>query len=87
MFTDLNAIIAGIFRDYGANNKIKIIMAKLKVKYTPIDPYYSVIEQTFIDSTIEGCELQQFEFEQWLGREHKNDIMSIYKVEILQLKY
>lgn len=30
MFTDLNAIIAGIYKDYGANNKIKMIMAIIK---------------------------------------------------------
>ena len=62
-------------------------MAKLRVKYIPIDPYYSTFEQTFISETIDGCEEQQFEFEEWLGREHKNDIMSIYKVEVLELKY
>ena len=61
-------------------------MAKLKVKYKAIDPYYSDMEQTFIDYTIEGCERQQLEFEQYLGREHKNGIMFIYKVEILQIK-
>lgn len=61
-------------------------MAKLKVKYTPIDPYYSTFEQTFISETIDGCEEQQFEFEEWLGREHRNGIMSIYKTEILQIK-
>lgn len=62
-------------------------MAKLRVKYTPIDPYYSTFEQTFISETIDGCEEQQFEFEERLGKEHKNDIMAIYKTEILQLKY
>lgn len=62
-------------------------MAKLIVKYTPIDPYYSTFEQTFISETIDGCEEQQFEFEEWLGREHKNGIMAIYKTEILQIKY
>ena len=40
-----------------------------------------------LNITVDGCEEQQFEFEEWLGREHKNDIMAIYKTEILQLKY
>ena len=62
-------------------------MAKLIVKYIPIDPYYSTFEQTFIADTIDGCEEQQFEFEEWLGKEHKKDIMAIYKIEILQVKY
>jgi uncharacterized protein YbcV (DUF1398 family) len=48
---------------------------------------HSTFEQTFISETIDGCEEQQFEFEEWLGREHSAGIMFIYKVEILQLKY
>lgn len=38
-------------------------MAKLRVKYIPIDPYYSTIEQVFIGSTVEECEDQEYEYE------------------------
>lgn len=31
-------------------------MAKLRVKYTSIDPHYSTFEQTFISETKDECE-------------------------------
>lgn len=63
-----------------------MIMARLKIRYNAIDPYYSTCVQTFIGETLDDCEAQQVEFEEWLGREHPHGIMSIYKPEILEEK-
>lgn len=61
-------------------------MAKLRVRYIAIDPYYSTHEQTFIGATLDDCGEQQFEYEQWLGREHPAGIKCIFKTEILEEK-
>lgn len=58
-------------------------MAKLKVLYKAIDPYYSDCVQTFIGETLSSCEEQMFEHNEWLGRNHPNGIYSIYETEIL----
>lgn len=59
-------------------------MARLKIRYNAIDPYYSTQVQTFIGETLDACEAQQAEFEEWLGRNHPAGIMSIYCPEILE---
>lgn len=63
-----------------------IFMARLKIRYNAIDPYYSTHVQTFIGIDLNDCEAQKVEFEKWLGREHPSGIMSIYKPEILEEK-
>lgn len=55
----------------------------LKKKYRAIDPYYSDQIQTFIGSDINSIDEQIYEFERWLGREHPNGIVTIYKTEII----
>lgn len=67
------------------HEKIKV-MAKLRIRYNSIDPYYSTTEQTFIGVSLADCENQKYEFEEWLGREHPSGIMSIYRPEILEEK-
>lgn len=59
-------------------------MARLKIRYNAIDPYYSTHEQTFIGVNLDDCDNQRFEYEQWLGREHPSGIMTIFKPEILE---
>lgn len=61
-------------------------MARLKIKYTAIDPYYSDQEQVFIGSDIEDCWSQAYMFEKYLGRNHSNTIMLTYKTEIIEEK-
>ena len=58
-------------------------MAKLKVLYKAIDPYYSDCEQIFIGDSIFSCEEQMLQHDEWLGKEHPNGVRSIYDVEIL----
>lgn len=58
-------------------------MAKLKVLYRAIDPYYSDCIQTFIGETLSSCEDQMFEHNEWRGRNHPNGIYSIYETKIL----
>lgn len=58
---------------------------KLTVYYEAIDPYYSSHDQTFIGPNEESCYSQKYEFEEWLGRNHPNGIMNIYKVTSEQL--
>ena len=62
-------------------------MAKLRVKYIPIDPFYSTIEQVFIGNTVEECEDQEYEYEKWLGHHHPCGITYIYKTEIVSIEY
>ncbi|WP_337524390.1 hypothetical protein [Alistipes putredinis] len=59
-------------------------MARLKIRYNAVDPYYSTHEQTFIGVNLDDCDNQRFEYEQWLGREHPSGIMTIFKPEILE---
>lgn len=59
-------------------------MARLKIRYKAVDPYYSTHEQTFIGVNLDDCDNQRFENEQWLGREHPSGIMTIFKPEILE---
>lgn len=59
-------------------------MARLKIRYKAVDPYYSTHEQTFIGINLDDCDNQRFEYEQWLGREHPSGIMTIFKPEILE---
>lgn len=54
------------------------------VKYTAIDPYYSDVIQTYIGMTSEEIDNIQYETEEFMGREHANNINNIYKVEIIQ---
>lgn len=61
-------------------------MARLDVKYTAIDPYYSDQEQTFIGYNIDDCWLQKCDFDEWLGRNHLSGISTIYKCEIIREK-
>ena len=59
-------------------------MARLKIRYNAVDPYYSTHEQTFIGVNLDDCDNQRFEYEQWLGREHPSGIMTIFKPELLE---
>lgn len=59
-------------------------MARLKIRYKAVDPYYSTHEQTFIGVNLDDCDNQRFEYEQWLGRELPSGIMTIFKPEILE---
>lgn len=59
-------------------------MARLKIRYKAVDPYYSTHEQTFIGVNLDDCDNLRFEYEQWLGREHPSGIMTIFKPEILE---
>ena len=59
-------------------------MARLKIRYKAVDPYYSTHEQTFIGVNLDDCDNQRFEYEQWLGREDPSGIMTIFKPEILE---
>ena len=59
-------------------------MARLKIRYNAVDPYYSTHEQTFIGVNLDDCDNQRFEYEQWLGREHPSGIMTIFEPEILE---
>ena len=61
-------------------------MARLDVKYTAIDPYYSDQEQTFIGYNIDDCWPQKCDFDEWLGRNHLSGISTIYKCEIINEK-
>ena len=42
-------------------------MARIKVRYNAIDPYYSTHIQTFIGVSLADCEGQKYEYEEWLG--------------------
>lgn len=61
-------------------------MAKIRVKYEAVNPYYQDQEQIFIGPTIESCREQQFEFEQFLARSHCGWLGTIYRTEILEEK-
>lgn len=56
---------------------------KRVVKYIAVDPYYSDFEETYIGATLDSLDEQQYELEEFLGRNHCNGIMSIYKTEII----
>lgn len=49
------------------------------VKYEAIDPYYSDFEETYIGTTLDDIDTQQYETEKFMGRHHENGIDSIYK--------
>lgn len=61
-------------------------MAKIRIKYEAINPYYSDQEQVFIGPTIEDCERQQYEFEVYLGRNHPHGFLVMYRPRILEEK-
>ena len=61
-------------------------MARLKVRYNAINPYYSTHIQTFIGVSLADCEDQKCEYEEWLGRNHPAGIISIYRLEIMEEK-
>ncbi len=50
-----------------------------KVWYEAIDPYYSDCVQTFIGSSWEDLDGQEYEHDKWLGREHPAGIRFIYE--------
>ena len=52
---------------------------KRVVKYEAFDPYYSDFEETYIGTTLDEIDIQQYETEKFMGRHHKNGIDSIYK--------
>jgi hypothetical protein len=52
---------------------------KRTVLYKSVDPYYPDQTHVFIGSDEEEIDRQQYEFEQFLGREHPAGIMFIYK--------
>lgn len=54
-----------------------------KVWYKAIDPYYSDQVQTFIGSTWEDVEEQEYQFNQWLGREHPSGLRFIYETHTI----
>ncbi len=56
---------------------------KLRIKYIAIDPYYSDFEELFVGENADSVDSQKVEFEKYLGRNHANGILSIYKTEIL----
>lgn len=49
-----------------------------KVWYEAIDPYYSDIIQTFVGTTWEDLDNQEYEHDKYLGREHSAGIVFIY---------
>lgn len=49
-----------------------------KVWYKATDPYYSDEVQTFIGSTYEDLDNQEYEHDRWLGREHPAGIKYIF---------
>lgn len=57
---------------------------KRVVKYNAIDPYYSDFDITFIGADLDSLDYQQYELENYLGREHCNGIGSIYRPEIIE---
>jgi hypothetical protein len=38
-------------------------MARLKIRYKAVDPYYSTHEQTFIGVNLDDCDNQRFEYD------------------------
>lgn len=52
---------------------------KRVVKYEAIDPYYSDFEETYIGTTLDDIDAQQYETEKFMGHNHENGIDSIYK--------
>lgn len=61
-------------------------MARIRIKYEAIDPYYSDQVQTFIGETIESCDEQRYEFERYLGRNHPHGFMAIYSPIVIEEK-
>ena len=49
-----------------------------KVWYEAIDPYYTDCVQTFIGTSWEDLDNQEYEHDKWLGREHPAGIRFIY---------
>lgn len=49
------------------------------VKYEAFDPFYSDVEQTYIGTSLDEIDRIQEETEEFMGRNHPNGIMSIYK--------
>lgn len=56
---------------------------KRVVKYTAIDPYYSDFTETYIGADLDSLDTQQYELEEYVGREHPHGIDAIYKQEII----
>lgn len=56
---------------------------KRVVKYEAIDPYYSDFEETYIGTTLDEIDTQQYETEKFMGHNHENGIDSIYKTKIV----
>ena len=54
-----------------------------EVWYKAIDPYYSDQVQTFIGSDYASLDEQEYEFNQWLGREHPAGLMFIYEMHTI----
>ena len=54
-----------------------------KVWYKAIDPYYSDQVQTFIGSTWEELDEQEYQFNQWLGHYHPAGIRFIYETHTI----
>lgn len=54
-----------------------------KVWYEAIDPYYPDQVQTFIGTTFEELDEQEYEHNQWLGRNHPAGIMFVYKTHTI----
>ena len=54
-----------------------------KVWYEAIDPYYSDVVQTFIGTSWEDLDNQEYEQDKWLGREHPAGIRFIYDKHII----
>lgn len=61
-------------------------MARIKVRYESIDPYYSTHEQAFIGVDLESCCRQKIDYEKWLGRNHPAGISCIFKPMTIEEK-
>lgn len=56
---------------------------KRVVKYEAVDPYYSDFEETYIGTTLDEIDTQQYETEEFMGHNHLNGIGHIYKSKIV----
>lgn len=50
-----------------------------KIWYEAKDPYYSDEVQTFIGSTLDELDNQEYEHDKYLGRHHSAGIMYVFK--------
>jgi hypothetical protein len=53
------------------------------VLYESLDPYYNDFEETYIGTTLDEIDAQQYETEKFMGHNHPNGIDSIYKSKIV----